>query len=138
MVRQKRQLKCGQGGYTLIEVLAGLAFLAMVGVTFLSAMVVTTKATLIADERTTAESLSQAELEYVMQCNYDDTNVPPQYEVDGDIPVPSGYSIEVDAERLDLYDDGTANDDGVQKITVRIYHDGDLVTATEGYKARYE
>ena len=122
----------------MIEVLAGLAILAMVGVTFLSAMVVSTKAALIADERTTAESLSQAQLEYVIQCDYDDTNVPPQYEVDGNITVPYSYSIEIDAERLDPYGDGTENDDGVQKITVRIYHDSKLVTATEGYKARYE
>ena len=128
----------GQGGYTLIEVLAGLAILAMVGVTFLSALVVTTKATLIANERTTAESLSQAQLEYVMQCDYDDINVSPQYELDGDIAVPFGYSIEVNAERLDPYGDGTENDDGVQKIIIKIYHADKLVTATEGYKVRYE
>ena len=131
-------MKWGQGGYTLIEVLAGLAILAMVGVTFLSALVVTTKATLIANERTTAESLSQAQLEYVMQCDYDDINVSPQYELDGDIAVPFGYSIEVNAERLDPYGDGTENDDGVQKIIIKIYHADKLVTATEGYKVRYE
>ena len=138
LLGQGRGMKRSQGGYTLIETLVGLAILAMVGVTFLSAMVVSTKATIIADERTTAESLSQAQLEYVMQCYYDDMNFPPLYGVDGSLDIPHGYSIAVNAERLDLYDDGTANDDGVQKITVKIYHDGDLVTATEGYKARYE
>ena len=138
LLGRSRGMKRGQGGYTLIETLAGLAILAMVGVTFLSAMVVSTKATIIADERTTAESLSQAQLEYVMQCHYDDMNVPPLYGVDGSIDIPQGYSIEVNAERLDLYEDGTANDDGVQRITVKIYHEGELVTTTEGYKARYE
>lgn len=131
-------MKEGQGGYTMIEALAGLAILGMIGVTFLSALVVSTKATIIADERTTAESLSQAQLEYVMQCYYDEMNVPPLYGVDGSIDIPQGYSIEVNAERLDIYDDGIANDDGVQRITVKIYHNGELVTATEGYKARYE
>ena len=138
LVAPRNGIKWSQGGSSLIEVLAALAILAMLGVTFLSALAVSSKAVFIAKERTTAESLSQAQMEYVMQCDYDDINVPPQYRVDGNLTIPSGYSVGVNAERLDSYGDGLANDDGVQNITVRIYHGGKLVIATEGYKARHE
>lgn len=136
--RPKRAMKRNQRGFTLIEAVIALGIFALVAGTFLTALCVSIKAISIAEEHTTAESLSQAELEYVIECDYDVDNNPPQYELDPGISIPSGYSISITGERLDPLGDGTDNDDGIQKITVKTYHNGKLITTIEGYKARHE
>jgi prepilin-type N-terminal cleavage/methylation domain-containing protein len=122
-------------GTSLIEVLVAVAILSLVGGAFLSALGVSTGVTMATNERTMAESLAQAQLEHIMQCDYDDINSTPQY-TSIELPDPN-YSIEITAERLDVYGDGTENDDGSQKITVKVYHQGSLVITTEAYKVKH-
>jgi len=130
-------------GMSLIEVLVALAILGLVAAAFLSGLATASRALIIADERTTAESLARSQMENVKNQPYDDINIPPQYEIDPDLDIPPGYDIEITAERLDPEGDGTANDDGLQKITVLVKHDGKEVftfidngkkITLEGYK----
>ena len=121
-------------GQNLMEVLIALAILGVVAVAFLSALATSSKALIIADERTTAESLTRSELEYIKNSPYDVTNNPPQYSLDPDIDIPDGYDIESEAVRLDPEDDSTEDDDGIQKITVEVYHQGKLILGTADYR----
>lgn len=125
-----------QKGTSLVEVLLALAIFGAIVVSLFIALNVSHKTTFSVNQQTTAESLTRAELEYVKSCDYDDVNNPPVYGVDPNLDVPTGYSIEVTAERLDPEGDGTGNDDGIQKITVKVYYDGELVVTTESYKVR--
>ena len=110
-----------------------IALLGIIAVAFLGALATASRALVIADERTTAESLARSQMEYVKNQNYDATNDPPQYSL---LPSISGdYTITITAERLDPVGDGTGNDDGIQKITVTVNHlsKPDVITL-EGYK----
>ena len=108
-----------QKGQTLIEVLIAIAILGVVAVAFLTALTTASGALIIADEHTTAESLARSQQEYVKSQDYDAINNPPQYSIDSNI-IPDGYSVELDAIRLDPEGDGTGNDDGIQEITVEV------------------
>jgi len=114
---------------TMIEALMALVLLGLIAAAFLGALGTATKATLIADEQTTAESLARSQLEHVKTLNY----------VDGDgtqyaaAAVPPGedysfYSFTIDAEPL------YGSDDGIQKITVTVNHYDKEVVTLEGYK----
>ena len=131
-----------QKGLTLIEVIIASAVFAAIAVSVFIALVVSTRTTASVNEETTAESLTRSALEIVKQCGYDATNNPPSYQDPLDhrkicletMNIPNGYDIVVTAERLDPEGDGTGNDDGIQKVTVKAYHDGELAVSTEGYK----
>ena len=130
----KLKLKGNQKGQALIEVLISLAILGIVAVAFLTALTTASAAIIIADERTVAESLTRSELEYVKSSSYDDVNNPPQYSIDPSVAIPGGYSAQIEAVRLDPEGDGTADDDGIQQVTVKVYHQGKLVLTSATYK----
>ncbi len=71
-IKMKNVLKPlkSEGGFTLIEVIVAMAIMAAVIVIFLVAMVTTGKALLIAQERTTAESIARSVMESVKQIPY--------------------------------------------------------------------
>jgi prepilin-type N-terminal cleavage/methylation domain-containing protein len=129
-----------QKGLTLVEVLIALTIFAAISVSLFIALNVSHKTTHSVNEQTTAESLTRAELEYIKSCDYDAENNPPVYGVDPDLVIPTKYSIgppggpPVVAERLDPEGDGFDNDDGIQKVTVKVYYDGELVLTTASYK----
>ena len=134
------RLMRGQKGQSLIEVLIALAILGIVAVTFLIALTTSSTAVIIADERTTAESLARSELEYVKNSPYNPSDTP-TYSIDPTINI-TGYSLEITAMPLDpvTYSEATV-DTGLQKITVRVYHSDtpnpdDLVLTTSNYKVR--
>jgi len=123
-----------QKGLTLIEVLIALTVFAAIAVSLFIALNVSHKTTHSVNQETTAESLTRAALEYIKSCDYDAENNPPVYEVDPTLDIPTKYSIEVNAERLDPEGDGFDDDDGIQKVTVQVKYDGDLVLTTASYK----
>lgn len=124
-----------QKGLTLVEVLIALTIFAAIAVSVFIALNVSHKTTASVNENTIAESLTRAELEYIKSCDYDAENNPPVYDVDPDLALPTTkYSIEVTAERLDPKGDGFDNDDGIQKVTVQVKYDGELVLTTASYK----
>ena len=127
------KLKGRETGATLIETLVALALLGIISVAFLSGLATAAKATFIADEQATAESLARSQIEYVKSQDYDSTNNPPQYDKISDIPI--GYDIDdILAERLDAKGDGTENDDGIQKITVTVTRGDKTVLIIDAYK----
>ena len=126
----------GQKGLTLLEVVIAVALFGIIAAGLFMALNVSLKATATTDRLTIAESLTRSELEYIKACPYDSSLDPghPQYDVDPSLTIPSGYTIEVTAERLDPKGDGFDNDDGIQEVTVEVYFEGELVVSTDAYK----
>jgi len=119
-------------GITLLETLVALAVLGTIAVTFLSGLVTSSKAAFTADERATAISLAQSQMECTQNASYvdDATEYSPA-------PIPStddyaDYSVNIAAEPLHV------DDQGIQKITVTIERSGQEVTTLEGYKVDIE
>ena len=142
-------------GQTLIEVLIALAILGIVAVAFMTALTTASRAIIVADEHTTAESLTRSELEYVKNVSYD--NLPPDsgwfYQLSTNpaeaVPPPwepgrktlashyTNYSVKVDGVPIDPNTHNplpAGKDDGIQRITVEVYHQGKLVLTTSTYK----
>jgi prepilin-type N-terminal cleavage/methylation domain-containing protein len=125
----------GESGMTLIEILVALGILAAVAVVFLLGMSSSSKAVMVSQNRVTVESLAKSEMEYVKSQTYDDQNNPPVYGIDPNLDIPQGYNVLPPvAERLDPKGDGTSNDDGIQRITVTVTHNGEASITVEGYK----
>lgn len=123
-------------GFSFIEVVIALAVLGIIAVGFLSGLGTASKGLLIADERETANNLAEAQIESVKGQPYDTENNPPEYSLLTGIP--SSYSIDQPlASRLDPNLDGFDSDDGIQKITVTVRHNGKEVLTLEDYKVNY-
>lgn len=112
-------------GFSLIEVLVSLMILALLGLAFLSALATSARATLIMDEGTTAKNLAFSQMEYIKSQDYA-ASYPPAPIPDGKDYV--GYSANITAESLHV------PDDDIQKITVEIEHNGQVVTTLEAFK----
>jgi len=126
--RMLRIFSCRESGVTLIEAVVALAIVGTIAVTFLGGVVTTSKAAFTADERATAESLAQSQMEWAKNSDY--VYGATQY---SSAPMPSGkdyinYSATNAAEPL--HDP----DDGIQKITVTVARSGEEVITLEGYK----
>ena len=131
-----------QKGLTLVEVLIALAVFGVIVVSLFIALNVSHKTTHSVNRETTAESLTRSELEYIKSCDYDESGDPsygldPNIDLAGD-PYNGRYSITVIAVPIDpvTYEPLPSGDDGIQKVTVQVYYDGDLVVATESYKVK--
>lgn len=118
-----------ESGLTFIETVVALVILSAISVTFLSGLTTTAKAAFLSDERSTAESLAQSQMEWVKSADYvfDAAEYTPA-------PMPGGkdyvnYSVTITAEPLHN------PDDGLQKITVTVKHADKEVIKLEGYKA---
>ena len=120
------KLVSGQKGTTLIEVLIAIAILGMISVPFLTALSTSSGALIIADERTTAESLVRSQMEYVRSQEYDANGTYAEI-ADADIPV--GYDVSLS--------NVTELMPGLQEITVTVWRDGEAVLTTSTYKVRY-
>jgi type II secretory pathway pseudopilin PulG len=111
-----------------IETLVALALLGLVAVAFLSGLATASRANIIADEQTTAESLARSQMEWAKEAAY--VYSATSYTL-GAIPGGddfAGYSATIDASPLHN------PDDGIQKIAVIISHYSDEVLKVEGYK----
>ncbi len=116
-------------GFALIEVIIAIALLGIISAAFLGALATASKAIFVSDERATAESLARSQMEYVKNETYINYSENP-HDVYGEItpPVGEGYSIDSTAVPFNP-DTGVPytptggifdNDDGIQKITVKI------------------
>jgi len=110
-------------GFTLIEVLVALGLLGVFAAVFLTGIATSSKAILIANERTTAESLARSQMEYVKELDYingattyDPAQIPAEH---------VGFSATIDVVELVA---------GLQKITVTINYYGEVVITLEDYK----
>lgn len=127
-------LRGKEAGVSLIETLIALALLGIIAATFLSGLTTAAKATFIADERATAESLARSQMEYVKSQGYIDY-ADPEHEEYGLIITPSSYSVEITAVPIDP-DTGqpSEQDQGIQKITVTVKRNDKPVLTVENYK----
>ncbi len=117
-----------ESGATLIETLVALAIMGVLAVTFLGGLATASKATIVADEQATAESLAQSQMEWVRSADY-------VYSTTEYSPAPisssddyANYSVVITTGPLH----GT--DDGIQKITVTVKHFAKEVIKLDGYK----
>ena len=133
-------------GFTLIEVLIALALFAIIGIVFAGGLATASRAVLIADVRTNAESLARTEMEYVKTQKYsagnwsyvvthlESTCTPdcPSWWTTNPAPLLSEqhalYTVEVEAVPLD------ASDSPVEEITVTVRHEDRRVITLVGYK----
>jgi type II secretory pathway pseudopilin PulG len=134
-----------QKGQILIEVLVALAILGIIAVAFLTALTTTSLALVVADQKTTAESLTRSELEYIQNSPYQEGGftyaLPSGHPVwDGSHTLPSGYnnySLVVAGVPIDPDTHQTQQtDEGIQKVTVKVYQQVKLVLTTSGYKIK--
>jgi prepilin-type N-terminal cleavage/methylation domain-containing protein len=142
-----KKLNRSQKGLTLIEVLIAIAILGMIAVPFLTALSTSSRGIIIADERTTAESLVRSEMEYIKNSPYNSTGFsynisttptkPPSWDSSHALDSHyAGYSVNVTGVPIDP-DTGEAlssGDKNIQNITVKVYHGDKLVLTTSTYK----
>jgi prepilin-type N-terminal cleavage/methylation domain-containing protein len=119
----------GQRGQTLIEALIALAILGIVAVAFLTALTTSSVAIILADEKTTADSLTRSELENIKNSLYP---VTPYDSIQGD------YTVQVRSKFIDPDTHADAfTDTGLQEITVNILHqDPEPILVTQTYKGK--
>jgi prepilin-type N-terminal cleavage/methylation domain-containing protein len=134
-------------GFSLLEVMLAIALMGIIAVAFLGALSTGSRAIFIADERATAESLARTEMEYIKNCNYADLPTSWSYELpsnpplwDGGHTLPpgyDGYSLEVSGNIFDADGDGDievpGDDDGIQKITIIVYHNNKPIITSGDY-----
>ncbi|MFC2035965.1 hypothetical protein ACFLUJ_07605 [Chloroflexota bacterium] len=119
-----------ESGATLLETVVALAVLGTIAVTFLTGLITTSKTAFTTDERVTAESLAQSQMEWAQNTVY--TNNTTQY---SPAPIPSSddyinYSANITAESLNN------PDNGIQKIIVTVTRSGEQAFILEGYKVK--
>ncbi|MCK4305199.1 MAG: type II secretion system protein [Candidatus Eisenbacteria sp.] len=150
-----RRLSGNCKGVTAVETIIALAILGTVAVVFLLGLSTGLKAVLIADERSTAQTLAQSQMEYVKSQEYSTdawsytitssdrtpspgpswwdlpNNKPPLLSSDY-----ATYVAELQAEDFDADEDGDIDDDdaGIRRITVTVKHHGNEVLVLQDYK----
>ena len=122
------KVTCGEAGATFIETIVALALLGIIAAAFLSGLATTSKASIIAAEQSTAESLARSQIEWAKNVAfvYDTAEYSPAEVPSGEDYI--GYSAIIAAEPLNN------PDDGIQKITVTVKHYDKEVLQLEGYK----
>jgi prepilin-type N-terminal cleavage/methylation domain-containing protein len=117
-----------ESGQTLMEILIALAILSVVGVTFIAGVTNTSKQSYIADEQATSESLARSQMEWVKRLEYSSngTGYPAE-----PIPLTSDYlNYTANITALPLHNP----DEGIQKITISIFHSDKPIFSLEDYK----
>ncbi len=117
---------CRESGVSLLETVVALAILGTIAVTFLSGVAITSKAAFTTDERATAESLAQSQMEWTQNASYNTTG----YLL---APIPNGkdyinYSVNITAQPL------PGGNVGIQKIIVTVNRTDEQVFTLESYK----
>lgn len=144
-----KALRGSSKGLTLIEVLIALAIFSIIGVAFFVGLATSYHGLIIADERTTAESLTRSELEYIKSTSYSDLEGGFSYQIPGNPPPPwwdpphsldsqyENYSVNVTGVPIDPEThEPDGPDQGLQQITVEVYHGAKLVLTTVDYKVK--
>ena len=110
-------------GITLLETVLALGLLAVIGLAFLSGLASTSSSRALAEERVNAKILAETQMEHVKKQGYTDNYT--QLSLVGF----DGYTTNITAE--DHYYN-------LQKVTVNITHNDDIVYTLESYKVKRE
>lgn len=132
-----RRLVEGEKGIVLIEVLAAIAILGVVGVAFLSALTSAYGAIIVADRHTRAESLTRTAFEYMRSLPYEGTDfndpraaLPGAWQPDDEFGYPyypgSDYKVQVTSSKLE--------DNSTWEIVVVIWYGVKAVNTTTTYR----
>jgi prepilin-type N-terminal cleavage/methylation domain-containing protein len=141
----------GSPGFTLIEVLVALGLFAIIGIVFAGGLATASRAVITADVRTNAESLARTQMESVKEQDYEPAPDGGVYNYTKIPDIPPGYTIWTVNRDDEIVNGGdsdpvigvpwdsesnvdTPEDNGLQKITLVIMHEGRRVLTLEGYK----
>ena len=134
LVRLVRQMKSEQG-LSFVEILVGLAIVAVVTTAFISGMTTTFKGIEVSQERVAAESLAKSQIEYikvqdyVLVADYDPGDPANRYELI-DIPadlLSAGYSIEINTPQIIISGNETGFELQSVNVTVKRSEQGKLI-----------
>ncbi|MFH0913818.1 MAG: hypothetical protein V1849_00830 [Chloroflexota bacterium] len=123
-------LLSGERGIVYLDTLLALVLLGMTAVTLLTGLTTASKAAMVADVKTSAESLARTQAEWVKNLAYADNATLEAY---SPATIPSHYihySANVTAQPLNT------PDNGIQKITIVISRDSNEVTRLVTYKVK--
>jgi prepilin-type N-terminal cleavage/methylation domain-containing protein len=138
-------------GFTLIEVLVALGLFAIIGIVFAGGLATASRAVITADVRTNAESLARTQMESVKEQDYEPAPDGGVYNYTKISGIGEGYSIcslNLNGEPVNCgrnepviaipwdseNNEAVDQDNGLQKITLVIKHEGRRVLTLEGYK----
>ena len=113
----------GQDGVGLVETLVAVAILGVTLVTLLAAISTGSIGVATTEERVTAENLARSQLEYTKSGAY--LTAPASYAT---VTPPVGYTLSAEATSI------PEGDSSIQKITVTVTRDGDILLIVEDYK----
>jgi prepilin-type N-terminal cleavage/methylation domain-containing protein len=151
----RKTLRGSSPGVTLIEVLVALALFSIIAIAFANGLGTASRAVLIGDIRTNAESLARTQMESIKEQEYIEATASPwQVTYDRVSGIPDRYSIcsfnwttnqttncgsTPSSSVIAVAWDSTTNqpassETGLQKITLVIQHEGSYVITLEGYK----
>lgn len=116
----------GDKGFVFIETIVALALLGIIAVVLLSSVGTATKATMVADEQVTAESLARSEIEYIKGCDYQYSAT--EYPIDSTLDIPGSWSVGTTVEAI------SGRGDDIQKVTVTVQRGGESELSVVTYK----
>jgi len=145
--RIRKTLRGSSRGFTLIEVLVALALFGIIAIAFAGGLGTASRAVLIGDVRTNAESLARTQMESVKNQPYDPapdgggaiyptiTGIPKDYTIWSENRTPGQYVPSVLGIPWDSGNNTAVDiDNGLQKITLVVRHEGRDIITLEGYK----
>jgi type II secretory pathway pseudopilin PulG len=125
-----------QRGQTLAGELVALAILGFAVAIILGTITTATAGVKVKNDRVTGANAGRSQSELIIDASYspDPTAIPYP-----SIPPVSGYSVDIGVEYWDAATETfitVVQDDGLQKITVTVSKNGDVVFEIESYKVR--
>jgi Tfp pilus assembly protein PilV len=123
-------------GESLVEILVSVAIIAIVLTTFLAALATATSGVATVRERVTAVNLARAQLECIQHHPYVDSAAPISYTTTCTVTQLSSYPMDLSISYWysPTFTSDPDLDDGMQWITVTVYHNSDPVFTIENYK----
>ena len=125
----------GQRGFSLIEILVGLAILTAIGVAFLNGLFTTSKAIMVSQEGTITESLARSQMEYIKTQEYILVADYPAYSydlIDVRAMAGAGYSVEIDPP-VAIISKAEAEFE-LQRVTVVVKRGGEKAFTLSAYR----